>query len=473
MAPSPTGEYHIGSLRTMLYNYAWAKKHDGAFLLRIEDTDRTRLVEGALGRILQDIRDYGLSWDEGPEVGGQFGPYIQSERLGLYLPYAEQLVTQGHAYYCFCTPERLKEMKDAQMARKEQPRYDRQCRDIDIRIAQERVKEGESYVIRLKVPEEETVTYTDVVLGEISFNTKDVDDQVLMKSDGFPTYHLAVVVDDHLMQITHILRGMEWVSSMPKHILLYRYLDWEMPQTGHLPLLLDPNGGKMSKRFGATHARAFLDQGYLPEALLNFLALLGWTHPEEKDVFSLEEFIEQFDIHQLHKSNAVFDRQKLDWFNGVYIRALSVQELTDRLVAFDPAFENTNRAYLETVVGLIQERLKMLGEFRDLTYYFFEEPQITLETTVQKGKTAEETKAVLHQVIGVLEQVTDDEWNVEHLETVLRTLREDLDDWSPKQLFMTLRFAVTGESATPPLFDVLQAIGKQKVLSRLAALISG
>lgn len=457
----------------MLHNYAWAKKQGGKFLLRIEDTDRSRLVEGALGRIVQDIRDYGLSWDEGPEVGGPYGPYIQSERLGLYLPYAEQLVAQGHAYYCFCTPERLKEMKDAQMARKEQPRYDRRCRDIDIRIAQERAQGGESHVIRLKVPDEETVTYTDIVLGEISFNTKDVDDQVLMKSDGFPTYHLAVVVDDHLMQITHILRGMEWVSSMPKHILLYRYLGWEMPETGHLPLLLDPNGGKMSKRFGATHARAFLDQGYLPEALLNFLALLGWTHPEEKDIFSLEEFIKQFDIHQLHKSNAVFDRQKLDWFNGVYIRELSVQELTDRLVAFDPALESVDRAYLETIVGLTQERLKTLGEFRDLTYYFFDEPQVSLDKVVQKGKTAEATKEGLGRVVAVLEQVDTNDWNAENLEMVLRKLQENLDDWSPKQLFMTIRLAITGESATPPLFDVLQAIGKHKALSRLSALATG
>lgn len=470
MAPSPTGEYHIGSLRTMLYNYAWAKKHGGEFLLRIEDTDRNRLVEGALGRILQDIRDYGLSWDEGPEVDGPVGPYVQSERVGLYLPYAEQLVTEGHAYYCFCTPETLKEMKEGQTARGEQPRYDRRCRDLDVRIAQQRVIEGESYVIRLKMPEDEVVTYNDVVLGEISFNTRDVDDQVLMKSDGFPTYHMAVVVDDHLMKITTILRGMEWVSSMPKHIILYRYFGWEMPETGHLPLLLDPNGGKMSKRFGATHARAFLDQGYLPEAMLNFLALLGWTHPQEKEIFDLDEFIQVFDIHDLHKSNAVFDRQKLDWMNGMYIRQLSPDQINVKLRTLNEELQSVDDAYLNRIIPLVQERMRMLSEFGKLTHYFFEDPQVPLDNVLQKGKTGEETREVLEKVIGVLEHVHDDEWSAEHLEKVLRELQEVLTDWSPKQLFMTLRLAMTGETATPPLFDVIEVLGRETVINRLIAL---
>jgi len=467
MAPSPTGEYHIGSLRTMLYNYAWAKKHGGEFVLRIEDTDRNRLVEGALERILKDIRDYGLDWDEGPEVNGPVGPYVQSERIGVYLPYAEQLVIEGHAYYCFCTPEILKEMKEAQAARGEQPKYDRRCRDLDVRIAQQRAMEGESYVIRLKMPEEEIVTYNDVVLGEISFNTKDVDDQVLMKSDGFPTYHMAVVVDDHLMGITTILRGMEWVSSMPKHIMLYRYLGWEMPETGHLPLLLDPNGGKMSKRFGATHARAFLDQGYLPGAMLNFLALLGWTHPEEKEIFDLEEFIQVFDIHDLHKSNAVFDRQKLDWMNGMYIRKLSVDTLNAKLKAQNAKLYDVDANYLEKVVPLVQERMRTLGEFEELTHYFFEDPQVDLHTVLQKGKTEEETKAVLENVVNVLKSLPDDDWNAAQLEKVLRELQESLADWTPKQLFMTLRVVLTGETATPPLFDMIEVLGRERTINRM------
>lgn len=470
MAPSPTGEYHIGSLRTMLYNYAWAKKQGGNFILRIEDTDRNRLVEGALERILKDIRDYGLLWDEGPEVGGQLGPYIQSERLGTYLPFAEQLVADSHAYYCFCTSDTLKEMKESQMARGEQPRYDRRCRNIDARVAHQRVIDGESYVIRLKMPDDEIVSYQDVVLGEISFNTNDVDDQVLMKSDGFPTYHLAVVVDDHLMEISHILRGMEWVSSMPKHIKLYQYLGWDMPETGHLPLLLDPNGGKMSKRFGATHARAFLDQGYLPEAMLNFLALLGWTHPDEKEVFGLDEFIEVFDIHDLHKSNAVFDRQKLDWMNGVYIRQLSGDDLSKKLIMRNEELTKVDCAYVSNIVPLVQERMKTLGEFAELTHYFFEDPQVSLESVLQKGKTSEETKEVLQKAAEVLEGISEDQWNTANLEKYLRELQESLLDWSPKQLFMSIRIAVTGETATPPLFDTLAVIGKRRVLSRLRSL---
>lgn len=470
MAPSPTGEYHIGSLRTMLYNYAWAKKQGGNFILRIEDTDRNRLVEGALERILKDIRDYGLLWDEGPEVGGQLGPYIQSERLGTYLPFAEQLVADSHAYYCFCTSDTLKEMKESQMARGEQPRYDRRCRNIDARVAHQRVIDGESYVIRLKMPDDEIVSYQDVVLGEISFNTNDVDDQVLMKSDGFPTYHLAVVVDDHLMEISHILRGMEWVSSMPKHIKLYQYLGWDMPETGHLPLLLDPNGGKMSKRFGATHARAFLDQGYLPEAMLNFLALLGWTHPDEKEVFGLDEFIEVFDIHDLHKSNAVFDRQKLDWMNGVYIRQLSGDDLSKKLITRNEELTKVDSAYVSNIVPLVQERMKTLGEFAELTHYFFEDPPVSLESVLQKGKTSEETKEVLQKAAEVLEGISEDQWNTGNLEKYLRELQESLLDWSPKQLFMSIRIAVTGETATPPLFDTLAVIGKRRVLSRLRSL---
>ncbi|MCA9390086.1 glutamate--tRNA ligase [candidate division WWE3 bacterium] len=474
MAPSPTGEYHIGHIRTVLYNYALAKKDQGAFVIRIEDTDRTRFVEGSMERILEVIKDYGLSWDEGPQVGGDYGPYIQSERLGLYKKYAEDLVEKGHAYYCFCSEDRLKELRASQQEKGIKPMYDRYCAEnIDIREAKQRVTEGESYVIRLKIPRDETISFHDEVLGDISFAGEEVDDQVLLKSDGFPTYHLAVVVDDHLMEITHIMRGSDWVSSTPKHVLLYKYFGWETPKFIHLPNLKEVGAGKkLSKRFGSVSAREFLDEGYLPEALLNFLMLLGWNPGTDEEIFSVDEFIQKFDLANVHSADLVaFDREKLLWFNGVYIRNFTVSELTDRLISYDEAIATIDRNKLEAVVSLIQERIKVFSEFRDLTYYFFDEINVTLDAVVQKSKTADDTRKIIPQILAVLEEVPEEAWQAEKLEELLRGLQDQLTDWSPKELFMTIRLAVTGEKATPPLFDTISVLGKQTTLDRLQSLI--
>lgn len=469
IAPSPTGEYHIGHLRTMLYNYAWAKKHGGEFIIRIEDTDRTRFVEGSMERTLQAIKDYGLSWDEGPEVGGPYEPYLQSQRLDVYVKHSEELIEHGHAYYCFCTPERLANLRQTQQEKGLRPMYDGHCRDADIRESRIRVEEGEAYVVRLKVPRDETISFEDAVLGSLTFDSNEVDDQVLLKSDGFPTYHLAVVVDDHLMKITHIMRGTDWVPSTPKHVLLYRYFGWEFPVHAHLPNLKEVGGTKkLSKRFGAVTAREFLDQGYLPEAMLNFLMLLGWNPGTDQEIFSLEEFVQAFDIEDIHKTDLVaFDREKLAWMNGVYIRQLSVDQVNAKLRMQHAAFDSIDDDYLNRIIPLVQERMRTLGEFDSLTHYFFKDPQIHLDDVLQKGKTAEETKEVLVKVADVLNSVSDDEWNAVHLEKVLRELQETLADWSPKQLFMTLRVALTGETATPPLFDVMEVLGRERIINRM------
>jgi len=336
IAPSPTGEFHIGSMRTLLYNYAFAKKNGGRLVLRVEDTDRERFVEGSLERALQVIKDFGLNWDEGPEVGGPCSPYFQSQRLKLYKKYAAQLIEQENAYYCFCTKERLDQMRKLQQeAHLPVTKYDGFCLKLTPEQVKDNLEKNLPYVIRLKVPQDRILVFNDIILGRIEFPTGDVEDQILLKSDGFPTYHLAVVVDDHLMEITHILRGSEWLASVPKHMLIYEYLGWEMPATGHLPNLKEVGAGrKMSKRVGDVAAAEFLKNGYLPEALLNFIMLLGWNPGTEREIFSLDEFIKAFSLERIHKSDLVaFDREKLLWFNGYYIRQLSGEELYERLVS--------------------------------------------------------------------------------------------------------------------------------------------
>ncbi|HSX39910.1 MAG TPA: glutamate--tRNA ligase, partial [Candidatus Saccharimonadales bacterium] len=388
MAPSPTGEYHIGSMRTMLFNFAWAKKNNGQFVLRIEDTDRTRLVEGSLERTLQVVKDFGLSWDEGPVVGGPYAPYVQSERLSLYQEYANKLLESGHAYYCFCTPERLTQVREEQQkAGAPLTHYDKFCLKNSKEESEARVKAGEKHVIRYKMPADEEIQFNDLFLGPITFHTKDLDDYVMLKSDGFPTYHLAVVVDDHLMNMTYIMRGVEWIPSTPKHILLYKAFGWEMPLTGHLPNLKEVGAHKkLSKRDGTVDARLFLEEGYLPEALLNFLMLLGWNPGTEKEIYSLEEFISAFSLERVHKTDLIsFDREKLLWFNGVYIRQMSVEDLWLQIVKWaatygvDLGIDDRDHDYIIKVVALTQERLRLFSEFNELTSYFFTEPKVDKE----------------------------------------------------------------------------------------------
>jgi glutamyl-tRNA synthetase len=321
-APSPTGAPHIGNVRTALFNWLWARHNHGQFILRVEDTDQAREVENGLELILESLRFLGMDWDEGPDIGGPYGPYRQSERLALYQTYADELVVKGAAYRCYCTPAELAQMRAEQEARGEATRYDRRCRWLTPAQRAAREAEGRSYVIRLAVPLEGSTTLHDFIHDDITIQNESVDDQVLMKSDGFPTYHMAVVVDDHLMHITHVMRADEWIPSFPKHILLYQAFAWEPPQFGHVPIVLGPDKRKLSKRHGATSVDQLKNEGYLPEALLNFMALLGWSLDDKSELFSRQQLIELFTLDHLHHSPAIFDRAKLDWMNGYYIRSL-------------------------------------------------------------------------------------------------------------------------------------------------------
>ena len=466
VAPSPTGELHVGSMAILLKNYAYAKRHGGKFVLRIEDTDKTREVEGGVRDIQDIIHAYGLDWDEGPGKEGGFGPYIQSQRFDIYQEKAHQLVEEGKAYYCFCSKERLDQVRAEQQARKEAPRYDKHCRNIPLAEAKSRVEAGESYVIRLKVPENQDISFTDLLRGEITFNSSQVDEQVLLKSDGYPTYHLAVVVDDHLMKITHIMRGEEWISSTPKHVLLYQAFAWELPVFAHIPLFLNPDGkGKMSKRKGTVSARSFLEKGYLAEALLNFFMILGWSRDDqEKDeIMSLQEYISEFDPKDMSLNSVAFDMRKLDWINGVYIRRLDLAVLKEKIKPF-LSREITDKK-LDQLLPLVRERLVTLRDFDELTSFFFEidsyDPQLLLK---KSSNNPELIKEELDETTSTLEALND--FSVESIEEAIRQLQEK-NDWKKGQYFMMIRIAITGRKATPPLFETIEVLGKEETIKRL------
>ena len=353
IAPSPTGIIHIGNLRTALYNYLFAQQNGGEFLLRVEDTDRERFVEGATEKVLETLKWVGLQW-------GNKDPIIQSQRVEIYKKHAQQLVDSGKAYYCFCTPERLTEMREERQAKKLPPRYDGQCRNLSAEEVEDKLKADEKYVIRLKVPENEEIEFNDTVYGKIKYNSSDIDDQVLIKSDGFPTYHLAVVVDDHEMEITHVMRGEDWLPSTPKHVLLYKAFGWEMSEFIHLPNILGENKKKLSKRTGDVSVESFKEQGYLPEALINYLALLGWNPGTEQELFSLEELIESFDIKKVHKAGAIFDIKKLDNINGQYIRKLDIKKLVELCLPYLKDVK-ADKEYIEKVILVEQNLTGQLG----------------------------------------------------------------------------------------------------------------
>lgn len=463
MAPSPTGEIHIGSMAIVLKNYAWAKRNNGQFILRIEDTDKEREVPGAIDRIQEIIHTFGLDWDEGPGKGGPFGPYIQSERLPIYKARAEELVASGRAYYCFCSPERLTEVREAQRAQNIPPKYDRHCRHLDPTEAKSRVAAGESHVIRLAVPDDQEITFTDVIRGPITFNSSQVDDQVLLKSDGYPTYHLGVVVDDHEMEITYVMRGEEWISSTPKHILLYQAFGWELPTYAHIPVFLNPDGkGKMSKRKGTVSAQSFLEAGYLPEALLNFLMILGWTPKDQREILTLDEYIQEFDPQDVSPKSMAFDLEKLNWINGVYIRNLSQTELHRRIEPFLPA--DFPQEKLDEILPLVFERLVKLRDIEDLTDFFYREVTVDPQLLLKKA-TPELVADQLTQTTSALESLS--EWSVAAIEEAIRSLQA-ATGWSKGQYFMMVRVALTGRVATPPLFDTIKVIGKDQSLRRLA-----
>ena len=471
-APSPTGYPHIGNIRTVVFNWLYARQKSGKFILRIEDTDQGRFVEDALQVIEDSLEWLGIDWDEGPGVGGDYGPYVQSKRLSIYREKAEELVATGKAYRCDCSQERLDTVREEMRARGETPMYDGLCRAKPPGA----VLPDEPHVIRLKVPREGTTTFHDALRGDITFENALIDDQILLKTDGFPTYHLAVVVDDHLMKISHVMRGDDWIPSMPKRMLIYEAFGWDLPIFIHVPLVLGPDGKKLGKRHGATSVDEFRRQGYLPEALVNFLALLGWAPGEgdEQEIFTREELIARFDIDRLNLSPAIFSYDKLDWMNGQYIRQLSEEELLDRLIPFwadaglisDPVLVETLPT-LRLLVPLVRERLKTLRDAVDLTdFVFLDIATPNVESLIGKRMTAEESMAALRAVqhlLGSLVQFTADA-----MEAPMRSLATELG-LKAGQLFSIVRNAVTGKEVSPPLFGSIQAVGRERTLRRLEA----
>ncbi len=467
-APSPTGYLHIGGARTALFNWLFARHHGGTFILRIEDTDRTRYQPDALDDLLSSLRWLGLDWDEGPEVGGEYGPYFQSQRLDIYQRYARQLVDEGHAYLCYCRPERLAQIREEQRRRKQSiGGYDRHCRTLTAAQRAEAEAEGIVPVVRLKVPLEGQTRFHDVIRGHTVVENATLDDMVLLKSDGFPTYHLANVVDDHLMGITHILRGDEWLPSVPRHVLLYQAFDWPIPVYAHLPVILSPDGkGKLSKRHGGVAVRDFRQQGYLPEALINFLARVGWSYDDKTEYFTRQELIEKFDLSGVNKSPAAFSYKKLEAMNGHYIRRLAPDDLAERLRPFlAEAGLDLDRDTVRRLVPLVQERLKVLGDVVPLTdTLFVDELSYDPALLIGKKMTAAQSLAALQAARRIIADAPD--FADETLEPPLRALADELG-LKAGQLFGIIRVAVTGKKVSPPLFGTMSLIGREKVLHRL------
>lgn len=457
MAPSPTGDIHIGSLRTALYAYAFAKKNNGKFILRIEDTDQKRLVEGSANRALKIFKDFGLIYDEGPDVGGDYGPYIQTQRLNIYQKYIKELLDKGLAYYCFCSEERLEEIRTIQKAAKKVPKYDRHCLKLSPAEIEDNLKKGLPFVVRMKIPDNETIVFNDLIRGQIKFNTNDLDDQVLIKSNGIPTYHFAVVVDDHLMKISHIIRAEEWISSTPKHILLYRYFGWDLPQIAHLTVLLDPtHSGKMSKRHGSVFAQQFLDEGYLPEALLNFLMLLGWNPGTDRELFTLKEFIEEFSVEHLHKKAAIFDRKKLDYFNGLYIRQKNDEQLFPFFKKFLPQASDEQ---IKMLIPILKERLIKFGDLPQQVKFLFEDVDYDKDLLLKKGTSPKLATEMLTKTKELFSDFTN-------LQERIMSLIND-NNWDVGEFFMVFRVAICGSAFTPPVVECLPALGQEGTIRKI------
>jgi len=493
-APSPTGYVHVGSVRTALYNYLFAKKHSGDFLLRIEDTDRTRLVEGALEYLLKTLDILGLNADEGAVLDpdgktaqkGDFGPYIQSERLPIYQKYVQELIEKDYAYYCFCSQEKLQQVREERQAAKLPPMYDGNCRNLSKEEVEKKLQEKIPYVIRMRIPQEGFTEFDDLVYGHIKIKNELIDDQVLMKSDGYPTYHLANVVDDHLMQISHVIRGEEWLPSTPKHILLYKYFDWEAPQYTHLPLLLNADKSKLSKRQGDVSTMSFLEKGYLPEALLNFVLLLGWNPKTEEEIFSVEEMIQKFDLSGVNKYGAVFNVEKLDWINGMYIRKMDLGKLTELCIPYlekenliekvsDNEFTNKltgekiDFEKLKQIISLEQERMKKLSEIGESLRFIFEEnPVYEKELLAWKKMDADQAQKNLQLIYDELEKMDEKNFTKDNLLEIINKLKEKTG-LGTGELLWPMRISLSGLKNSPGPFEIAEVLGKEKALRRISA----
>jgi glutamyl-tRNA synthetase len=475
-APSPTGDPHVGTAYIGLFDYVLARQTGGQYVLRIEDTDRERFSEAAAHAILEAMKWLNLPPDEDPEKGGPYGPYVQSERLAIYREYAEKLVEAGHAYYCFCTKERLAEMRKVQEAEKKSVMYDRHCLcALSEEERRQKMRDGVPHVVRMKMPDEGNTSWIDLVRGEVSFENALLDDQVLMKADGYPTYHLANVVDDHLMKITHVIRAEDWVSSTPKHLVLFGMFGWEPPYYAHLPLLRNPDRSKISKRYGHTSLHWYRNEGILPQALLNFLALLGWSHPEEKEIFPLNELIEKFTFARFNTSGPVFDLEKLRWLNGIYIREMSVDELYPLAEPFlikagilqeHPVPEE--QEYAKKCIALEQEKVRALSEFPELVSFMFD-PNFQYEDEAAKKwlrPAPEHVRPAFRKLLELIDPIPAAELTSECYEELVRGVAEELGVGAGKVIHPT-RVAMSGRTVGPSLFHLMELLGKDGVRYRL------
>ncbi|MBN1374437.1 glutamate--tRNA ligase [Candidatus Dojkabacteria bacterium] len=504
-APSPTGKVHIGNIRTYLYNYLLVRKYGGANIIRIEDTDQKRKVPQGVEAMIEAYEAYGITFDEGPHVGGLHGPYVQSERKEIYSKYAHELVEKGAAYYCFCTEKRLQEVRSRQQENKERVMYDRACRNLSKEEAQKRVNAGEKYVVRMKFPLAGFTEFNDVIYGKIRINNNEIDDMVLLKSDGLPTYHFAVVVDDHLMQVTHVIRGREYLTQTTRNVFLYNAFGWEQPIWVNVPQILNPDGkGKLSKRHGAMPALAYLRKGYLKEAVINYIMLCGWSPPPEKsnqdDIYSVEELISLFDLTRFQKAGARYDQKKLDYINGKHIRNLSIDKLCSVIISWgenlvlkpfitdkyeDPEpWEASLKQKIskllplwkadlnkfKRILELVQERMVLLSDILDSTLFFYEQiksPELSTvkglaayESTVLEN--AKEKYTEVFNGYNDLSDISQEKW--------VADVRSTADEFGIKHgdLFMLVRVLICGSEFSPPLFECLQLLGKKEVLARLS-----
>lgn len=477
-APSPTGFVHIGSLRTALYNYLFAKQQGGKYILRIEDTDQTRYVEGAIENMIQALAWSGIEHDEGVVLQegklvqkGEFGPYIQSERLDIYKKYIQELISSGHAYYCFCSKEKLDAVRESQKESGATGKYDGLCHGVSLDEARNRIQNGENYVIRLKFPENHNIHFHDVVRGYVTVNTNDLDDQVLMKSDGYPTYHFAVVVDDHLMEITHVIRGEEWVPSTPKHVFLYEAFGWKAPEFVHLPNILNKDKKKLSKRQGDVAAEDFRKKGYLPEGLVNFLALIGWSPEDNQELFSMDELIEKFSLERVSKSGGVFDLDKLNWMNGHYVRESSSDRLAElaipHLIAAGYITEKDGKDRYDWIVDMmtvLKDRISFVGEVEQKADIFF---KISIEPEDQEAEEILQLEHMPHLLDSFTQKINNAEIIDEDFgKQVFKEIQKETG-YKGKNLFMPIRVVLTGVIHGPDLPLIMKILGKQTILSRI------
>ena len=465
-APSPTGYMHLGNLRSALYTYLYAKKHGGRFILRIEDTDQSRYVEGAVDVIYNTLRDIGMQWDEGPDVGGDYGPYVQSERKSMYLPYAEQLVREGKAYYCFCTNEELDARREAASAEGEVWKYDKHCLHLPKEEVQRRISAGEPYVIRQNVPLTGEASFDDVLYGHIAVSCADLDDMILIKADGMPTYNFANVIDDHTMAITHVMRGNEYLASTPKYNLLYEAFGWEKPVYIHMTPIMRDATHKLSKRDGDAYYEDYLKKGYLKEAIVNYVALLGWNPGGEREFFTLDELCEAFDVDGMSKSPAIFDVNKLTWMNAEYVRRLTPEEFTRHAM---PYYEQANVASMDhgILCRILQQRTEVFTQIPEMVDFLTVLPEYDAELfTNKKSKTDAEVSAlVLDMAIPALEALPD--WTEEALHTTLLGLAEQ-NGMKNGTMLWPVRIAMAGKAVTPGgAIEIGLLLGREETLRRL------